>query len=215
MKSYHNYFSKTLPGEFEIIVISDGCSDRSPEIVKEFALKNDGIVPFRFSNKLGKGGAIIKGIEMSTGTVVGFTDADESVVPGEYGKLVKLVENGSDCAIASRRVKGAKILEHQPAIRQIASKMFNVLVNGLFGLDIRDTQCGAKAFKGETIRRILPDIRSTGFNFDVDLLWKMKLNGYAISEIPIKWKHEPNNVFHMGNVPSMFFELFRIRWGNR
>src|SRR3989338_11050064 len=83
VNSYKNYF-KLILRNFEIIVVCDGCTDNTPNIVRKIALKNKKVRLLTFGYKLGKGGAIIRGFDASKGSIIGFTDADEAVSPTDF-----------------------------------------------------------------------------------------------------------------------------------
>ena len=92
-------------------------------------------------------------------------------------------------------MKRSKILIKQPIQRRLASRIFNILVRMLFSLPYEDTQCGAKVFKQEAILNILNDLRTTGFETDVEILWRLRKRGYRIREYPISWKHSERTKF--------------------
>ncbi len=210
LNQYGDYFFNGRH-DCEIVVICDG-HDSTAEIVRQMAEKYARIRLFEFASRLGKGGAIIEGFKKSNGEVVGFVDADEAVHPHQFEKLLNQLKN-YDCAIASRRTAGSQILVRQPLKREVVSKIFNMLVNGLFGLKIKDTQCGAKVFKKEVIERVVPRLRSTGFEFDVELLWRIKNEGFSIKEVPITWQHTDKSSFSLKQSPKMFINLIKRRIG--
>ncbi len=182
---YRNTFHN-LGLDFEIIVEMDGCTDRTPEIVRELSAKFPEIRFIEFKERLGKGGGILKGFEVARGDIVGFVDADGSVPPQEFVKLLEEIKNGYDGAIASRRAKGA-IVKNQPLSRKILSKCFNIYVRLLFGLPFKDTQCGAKVFRREVLENILPKLNTKGFAFDVNLLYLIHKHGFKIKEVGVLW----------------------------
>lgn len=197
--------------DYEIIVICDG-HDSTAEIVKKMAEKCTRIKLFEFSSRLGKGGATIEGFKKSNKKILGFVDADGAVSPYQFEKLLSELKN-YDCAIASRRVKDSQILKRQPLKREVLSKIFNIIVNRLFDLKIKDTQCGAKVFKREVVDRVLPKLKSTGFEFDVELLWRIKNEGFSIKEVPITWQHTDESSFSLKYAPQMFINLAKRRIG--
>jgi len=117
-----------------------------------------------------------------------------------------------DGVIASRRLKTSKILVKQPIKRRIASKCFNIFVRILFGLPFKDTQCGAKVFKREAILDIINDLETGGFEIDVEILWRLKNNGYIIIEYPITWKHSEGSKFNLNQSTSMLTSLLKMRF---
>ncbi len=213
LKSYNSYFSSI--GNYEIIVICDGCTDRTPLIVNEYCSKIPNIKLLTFPRKLGKGGAIMKGFDAAIGNWVGFTDADEAVAPKDfYGMIKRLEKSEFDCVIASRRVKGAKILSGQSFQRRCLSRIFNIVLRVLFQIDISDTQCGAKVLASNVYKSIKTDIKSTGFEFDAELLWRIKNKGFSIVEYPVSWSHTKHSRFSIKNGPYMLWKLICIRFSD-
>jgi len=194
--------------DIEIIIVNNGSTDKTADLVRDL---NNKVRLLDFKEKLGKGGAIIKGFKAAKGEFVGFSDADQSVMPDDFKKLIKYLKF-YDCAIGSRRIKGANITVKQSLKRRISSRMFNIIVNLMFDLKIKDTQCGAKVFKKEVIKKIIPELRIKGFAFDIDLLYNIKISGYKIKEVPVDWKHQYGSKFSLGNAPKMFLSLLRLRF---
>lgn len=198
-----------FPGQ-EIIVICDG-EDNSDIIIESFSFKHPNIRLLCFGSRLGKGGALIEGFRAAKGKEICFVDADESVniddIKGMFHALYDV-----DGVIASRRLKRSKILIKQPIKRRFASKIFNIFVKMFFGLPFEDTQCGAKVFKREAILDILNDLKTTGFEIDVEILWRFKKMGYKIIEYPITWKHSEGSKFRLSDSTSMLISLLRTRF---
>ncbi len=205
--SYSTFLNKKY--NYELIIVCDG-RDNTAEIVKDIMLSNPCIRLLEFPTRQGKGGAIIHGFKESSGEAVGFVDADESLSPSEFEKLIDALKT-TDCAIASRRVPGARISICQPWTRRISSRVFNILVNLMFNLGIRDTQCGAKLVKKKAIERVFSELQTKGFEFDVELLWRLKKGGFRIKEVPVDWKHEKGSTFSLGYSGMMLLNLLRIK----
>jgi glycosyltransferase involved in cell wall biosynthesis len=202
-----------LIGEFpgqEIIVVCDG-NDNSDNIVKSFSFRYPNIRLLCFGCRLGKGGALIQGFKVAKGTEICFVDADESVSTDDLKGMFHALHD-VDGVIASRRLKGAKVLIEQPFKRRLASKAFNIFVRMFFGLPFKDTQCGAKVFKRDAILNILNDLETTGFEIDVEILWRLKERGYRVIEYPITWKHSEGSKFRLSHSRGMFISLLRTRF---
>ena len=194
----------------EIVVVCNGCIDTTPAIVDRLCLQYSQIKALCFTEKLGKGGAIIEGFKAAEGGGIGFVDADESVAPEDLERMFNALSN-ADGVIASRRLKESRILHKQPWQRRAGSKVFNLFVRIIFSMDFKDTQCGAKVFTREAIENVLDILTTTGFEFDVELLWKLKNRGYKVIEFPITWKHSEGSTFHLTNAPKMIFSLLKVR----
>jgi glycosyltransferase involved in cell wall biosynthesis len=202
-------YCHALPGQ-EIVVVCNGCRDKTPSIVRGLRSKYRQIKVLDFKEKRGKGGAIIEGFKAGGGDKIGFIDADESVEPADIKRMSGALSK-ADGVIASRKLKSSRILVQQPWKRRVASKVFNALVRAIFGLNFKDTQCGAKIFKKKALNSVLGKLKTRGFEFDVELLWKLQNKGYKIIEFPITWKHSEGTTFSLWSAPGMFFSLLKVR----
>lgn len=164
-----------------------------------------------FNKRLGKGRAIIEGFKVANGDVIGFLDADESVAPTHISGMIDALQD-ADTVIASRRLKESRILIEQPLKRRVASKAFNLLIRCLFGLPFKDTQCGAKFFKRNAILDIINDLETSGFEIDVEILWRLRNKGYNVLEYPITWKHSEGSQLKLSNSWDMLTSLLKIRF---
>jgi glycosyltransferase involved in cell wall biosynthesis len=195
----------------EIIVVCNGCEDNTPDIVRGLAAENKQLKLLNIKEKVGKGGATIAGFKVANGDIIGFVDADESVAPGDVMKMINALSSNHG-VIGSRWLKDSKILVKQPLKRRIASRILNLLVRIIFSLSFNDTQCGAKLFKKDAIKSVLPQMTATGFEFDIELLWKLKAMGYRVIEFPITWKHSEGSTFKLSYAPKMFVSLLKVRF---
>lgn len=199
----------------EIFVSMDGCRDRTLYIVGEFAKnkdKNNNSISYIHSDeRLGKGMGLLRAIDHTKGDILVITDADEATHPSEIIKLINELK-GYDCVIGSRWLPESKVLTKQSIQRRIASRGFNFLVRGMFGLPFKDTQCGAKVIRKNAIQDIVKDMSTMGFAFDIDLLLQLKKKDYKIKEVPITWDDKDGSsvkLFH--EVITMFLAIIRLR----
>ena len=182
-------------GSCEILIVSES-TDKTDDIVTEFS-KNSAVVKLISSDRrLGKGGAFKKGVENSQGKIVMLLDSDLPVPISDVEKVVSWVGD-VDVAVASREVEGTKILVYPPLARVFAGKAFSRIFNALFNLNVKDTQCGCKAFKKEVLENVLYTVESNGFEFDAELLFKCKRMGYRIKEIPVTWSYKPDSKLNL------------------
>jgi glycosyltransferase involved in cell wall biosynthesis len=182
-------------GSCEILVVSES-KDKTDDIVTEFS-KNSAVIKLIASTKrLGKGGAFKKGAESSRGEIVTLLDSDLPVPVSDVEKVVSYVGE-VDVAVASREVRGTKILVYPPLARVLAGKAFSRIFNALFNLNVKDTQCGCKAFRREALQKVLGTVESNGFEFDAELLFKCKRKGYTIKEIPVTWSYQSDSKLNL------------------
>ena len=183
INSYLNFFRKEKI-KFELVVIPNNCADNTPAIVEKLAKKNKEIKYKVIPNKVGKGGAIIEGFKMASGSLIVYVDADNATKPDAVFSIINNAGN-ADCVMGSRWLPGSVITKRQPILRRLASRGFNLLVKSVLGLNYTDTQAGAKVFKKEAISKILPEIRNEGWAFDVGVLYLLNNLGFLIKEVPI------------------------------
>jgi glycosyltransferase involved in cell wall biosynthesis len=195
----------------EIIVSDDGSTDGTLEKVQDLIKDNKNVKLLR-GGHLGKGAALINGFNASEGDVLGFLDADLSAKPSELLKLFQEVEKGrADLAIGSREMPASNISQKQPFHRRILGNLYSLIARALFGVDIRDFQCGCKAFKRELWEAI--NVKSKGFVFDTDLIAKAHNKGFKLVEIPITWRNDERTKVNSFSDPlKMFLDLIRIKW---
>ena len=134
-----------------------------------------------------------------------------STKPEEFYELYKKIDN-YDGIIASRWMKESVVSPKQPLIRRIASRVFNILIRTLFGLKLKDTQCGAKMFKRQALIKVIHRMVTTRWAFDVDLLYQLKRNGFIIKEIPTVWSDDTNSKLNVKKASiEMFLAVSRLR----
>ncbi|MEM3841226.1 MAG: glycosyltransferase [Candidatus Micrarchaeaceae archaeon] len=204
-------------GNIKIIVVSES-TDGTNKTVMEAASKYGNIKLIEAREGAGKGGAIMKGFRHALGAggeFIGFADADDAVTSRQFLKLVKTLETNTelDGVIASRYVKGGRIIGKIGLARKIASRAYNILVRLLFRVGFKDTQCGAKVFRSSAIRAVMHLIDITGMSFDINLLYEMKLKGFNINEVGIDYvqRNEGTRVHIIRNSPQMLLAALGFR----
>ena len=195
----------------ELIVVCDG-TDATAEVVERIAQKRADLLIrcLRFEKRLGKGGGVIAGLAAARAPLVGYVDADGSTSLDELKSLFSQL-GAYDGVFGSRWVPGSHLQVRQGLLRQLESRGFNLFIRLVFGLDFRDTQCGAKVFKKSAIEAVLPLMVSRGFEFDVELLWRLTGAGYKIREVPIAWQNKGDSRVRKRDMIMMLAGLFRVR----
>lgn len=215
LTDYIRYFSLFPDLAFEVIVVSSGNSDKTSEIVAKYRHKYPRIIRHQtYNERLGKGAAIISGFKVARGDMLAFVDADESTSPEEMYKLISRLKD-YDGVIASRWLPESKVVVKQSVVRRIASRGFNLLVRIMFGLKYKDTQCGAKVFRKPIIDKIIDELRTTDFVFDVELLFRLGQHGYKLKEVSTTWTDsETSTVSLLKAVPCVSWSLLTLRVSN-
>jgi O-antigen/teichoic acid export membrane protein len=196
---------------YEIVVEIDGSDDGSPdtlqgcppEVVVEISAVNEG-----------KGAALRRGFARARGAYIGFVDGDGDIDVDIVRRLARACKRpGVWAAIASKRAEGSDV--SMSFVRSTLSRGYRHLVALLFGLDVTDTQCGAKVFSRGGLERALPWARSDGFALDVELLGLgRRLALGAVVELPVKLNRETRSTSMSPQIVlRMLEETLRV-WGN-
>jgi dolichyl-phosphate beta-glucosyltransferase len=202
-------FLKAKSFAWEIIVVSDGSTDATMQIVQ--SMKNKNIKIFELDQNRGKGAALRKGVREANGEYVLFTDADLSVSI-QYLDDVMVALKKTDVVIASRRVKGAKILRHQPFIRENMGRVFTKLTQLMLGSSISDFTCGFKGFRANVAKKVFSEGKLDRWAYDSEIIFLANKYGYSISEVPIVWENRVESRVKMGSAAlTSFIDLLKIR----
>jgi glycosyltransferase involved in cell wall biosynthesis len=188
LEAYGKFFHY-VKEDVELVVVINNTQDKTEEVVKEYQERFPFIGYLNFKQG-GKGFAIKEGfndvLKNRTSDLIGFVDADMATTPEAYYDLIKNIGDYAGI-IASRYVKGAVVNPKQSMKRILGSRLFNVLVRTMFMMSFRDTQCGCKLFTRKAIESVVNDLSITQWAFDVNLLYKLKQNGFKIKEHPTTW----------------------------
>ena len=208
------YLETTSP-QSELIVVNDGSTDATSEIVREVFAARTGVSArlLEHSPNRGKGAAVRQGLLAATAPIGLFSDADLSTPIEEAPKLIEPIAAGElDVAFGSRALDRNLIGQHQPWRREQGGRVFNLIVRLATGLPYWDTQCGFKAFRLDVFRPILERAKTDGFGFDVELLHLARQANLRMKEIPVRWNHvEGSKVSFFRDSLRMLREIAALR----
>jgi len=217
LRSYLTHTKLNTVCDMTVVPVLNGCKDTTREVVDAVAAQfPDKMSVLEDTRPIGKGGATIMGFKYPwNADYVGFTDADNSTTPDMYVRLIQtLIDTPNlDCAIASRYIAGARV-QGKMFTRVVMSETFSAIVNILFWLGIKDTQCGAKILTQEAVNTILPKLHLKNMAFDVNMLVALRHHHKSIQEVAIDWNDDTqSSLTGKAHITSFFmlWSLVRMR----
>ena len=212
LREYAEYFAGRHGDRFQLVVVLNGCRDNTLEVVERVAREHPCVRWMDFEAPIGKGGALIEGLKLAPfADLIGYVDADGATPPQAFEALV-LKADEADCVIGSRWLPGAVLHQSQSGRRQFASRVFHLIVQSMFWMGIRDTQCGAKVIRREAVEKIHANLRIADMAFDINLLYSLKRAGFRILEVPTEWTDKIGSKVNLLRTSlTMFLSVVRIR----
>jgi uncharacterized membrane protein YbhN (UPF0104 family) len=201
-------------GSYEVIVAEDGCDDRTPEIADELAAEHEAVRHLHSDERLGRGGALEFAFRQARGGTLVYFDTDLATDMAHLEELVEHVRSGeADVATGSRLLADSDA--DRPAKRGVPSRGYNALVRLLLRSEVRDHQCGFKAFDREVLFALLEEVEDDHWFWDTELLVRAQRAGYRVAELPVTWTPKGDSkvdlvrdVFGMGSqIVRMFWQL--------
>lgn len=199
---------------YEILVVSDGSTDGTNQILREWSHPH--VRSIIFERNRGKGFVVREGFRAAGGSHILFIDGGMELHPREiriFLGLMKLYQ--ADIVLGSKRHPQSKI--DYPVIRRVLSFVFQQIVKRLFDLDVTDTQVGIKLFRSEVIEAVLPDLQLNRYGFDLEILALARMQGFKqFLEAPIRLDYFQRNTRGMlcefGHVLRVGFDIACDVW---
>jgi dolichyl-phosphate beta-glucosyltransferase len=199
--------------EAEVIVVNDGSRDTTADIIREYAQRSPIVKLIENPGNRGKGYSVRNGMLEARGDILLFSDADLSSPIYESARLLREIEKGADVAFGSRWLEADTQTERQPILRQIAGRVYNILLRLILGLNYKDTQCGIKAFTREAAEKVFTRQKIERWGFDPELLFIAKKFGMKMVEVPVEWAHDDRSKINpIVDGFKMGMEMLKIRW---
>jgi dolichol-phosphate mannosyltransferase len=184
----HLHLELSLRGiPHEVIVVDDGSTDRTWEVLSKAAAEIPEVRPVMNRGLNGFGRAIQLGLSQMRGDAVVIMMADESDDCRDVVRYWNTLNEGYDCVFGSRFLRGGGVIDY-PWVKLVLNRAFNFFIRVLFRVKLNDTTNAFKAYRRSVIQGISP-ILSQHFNLTVELPLKAIVRGYSWKVIPITWKN--------------------------
>ena len=200
------------PDSYEVLVAEDGCDDRTPEIADRLAREDERIRHVHSDERLGRGGALDRAFAAADGETLVYFDTDLATDMQHLEQLVESVRSGRyDVATGSRWMPGERA--ERPAKRGVPSRGFNLLVRLFLRSDLRDHQCGFKAFSREAFETLRDDVEDEHWFWDTEMLVRAQRRGLRVEEFPVEWEPKGDTkVDLVRDVFGMGSQILRTWW---
>jgi glycosyltransferase involved in cell wall biosynthesis len=186
-----------LTPNYEIIVVNDGSTDATAEILDELARTYPQLKVVHHSRNRGYGGALRTGFATATKDLIAYTDGDAQYDPAEVELLWNRLTPDADM------VNGYKISRADPLHRVIIGRIYHHTVKLLFRLQVRDVDCDFRLMRREIFDRVRLE-RDTGV-ICLEMMRKIQDAGFRIVEVPV-------HHYHRTYGRSQFFNFKRVFW---
>jgi glycosyltransferase involved in cell wall biosynthesis len=210
-----------VPSIKEVIISDDGSNDSTKSLIKKEYLTQYPLFKLLENEHRGKAQTLISAIQSAKSDYILFMDIDLATPIEEVEKMIQEIEKNTDIIIGSR--KSTRV--GAPFARKVLAVGFIFIRNFMIGLkNIKDTQCGFKAFRTEAALRIIKSLvvfkkahavegSSVSAGFDLEFLFLASKFGYSIKEIPVVWKHvETKNVNFIADSLETLQDILRMKY---
>ncbi|PJF43043.1 MAG: cell wall biosynthesis glycosyltransferase [Candidatus Thermofonsia Clade 1 bacterium] len=181
-----DYLDQAGLHNFEILVVDDGSSDGTYDVVMAEHQRDSRVRVLRNTGKNGFGRAVAFGLNNFTGDAVVIYMADASDSPADVVKYYYILRDEADCAFGSRFIRGSKLVNY-PRFKFIINRIANFVIQVMFGIRLNDTTNAFKGYRANVIEGCRPFV-SPHFNMTIELPLKAIVRGYSYKIVPISWQ---------------------------
>jgi glycosyltransferase involved in cell wall biosynthesis len=197
---------------YEIIVAEDGSTDGTDKVAALLSERYSCVKHLHREERLGRGAALNNAFKKASGRILVYMDVDLATNVAQLKSLVSAVnEEGFDFATGSRMLSESKV--ERSRTRDGVSRAYNFLVRAMLGSEVKDHQCGFKAFRREPLMKILDEIAANHWFWDTEILVRASRKGYRIKEIPVEWTSgQETKVNLIKDSFNMFWQTTKLWW---
>jgi len=196
----------------EIIVVDDGSTDKTWELLEGLRAKIPELRPMRNPGLHGFGRAIIHGLNQMEGDAVVIMMADESDDCHDVSVYWKKLNEGYDCVFGSRFIRGGGTVDY-PFVKWVLNRLANAFIASLFRIKFNDTTNAFKAYRRTVIDGCRPLV-SPHFNLTIEIPLKAMVRGFSWAVVPITWRNRRSGVakLKIKEMGSRYFFICMYIW---
>ncbi|HLC46435.1 MAG TPA: glycosyltransferase family 2 protein [Candidatus Nanoarchaeia archaeon] len=168
----------------EIILVDDCSKDNTRAVMKR--LRDPNIKIFYHQENQGKGAAVLTGFKHTTGDIILIQDADMEYDPNDYPKLIKpIIDGDADVVFGSRFMKQRGAVYH---LYYLGNRLISIFASIIYLHKLSDVETCYKAFSKESLKKLLPTLRSQRFDLEPELAAKVVKNKFRLAEVSVWYK---------------------------
>ena len=198
---------QSLTDDYEVIVVNDGSSDYTREILDELERRYQAVRIVHHEKNRGYGGALRTGFSEASKEFIFYTDGDAQYDVRDLPALWKEMDDGVDM------VQGYKMGRSDPLHRVIIGRVYHWMANLAFGLHLKDVDCDFRLMRRSIFDKV--HLKSDSGVICVEMMKKIKDGGFHINEVPVHHYHRAygqSQFFNFRRILRVGRDLFKLWW---
>lgn len=198
---------QSLTDDYEVIVVNDGSSDYTREILDELERRYQAVRIVHHEKNRGYGGALRTGFSEASKEFIFYTDGDAQYDVRDLPALWKEMDDGVDM------VQGYKMGRSDPLHRVIIGRVYHWMANLAFGLHLKDVDCDFRLMRRSIFDKVR--LNSDSGVICVEMMKKIKDGGFQINEVPVHHYHRAygqSQFFNFRRILRVGRDLFKLWW---